>query len=371
MTSRVKKARDESGQSTVLFAVLFVVLCGFAAVSIDFGRAVIAKGEVQNAADAAALAAVQNLPNATQTANDYASKNGVDVAAHPPAVVTPYNGDSTKIRVTCTETVNYTFARILGLSSRNVTASAVAQKISTGLGGPFNYAIFNGDTSSALIFDGGTVIGSSTDPVKVHSNSDIIFNGSGGTVNGTAEAKGSMTLNGNCSITTAQAASFVNQNKNDTIGTLITSAANYIAMPDLSGQIKSGAVQKTGPFDNLNVNSDIFVNGEADFHGGTVLGAGAVMATGNIVFDGNVTNTSGNGAVCFYSESGNITFNGASTVYGTLYAPNGTIIFDGKSTVYGRVIAKNIIFNGGGDVSVVTSPGDYGSSSGSGIKLVG
>jgi len=89
------------------------------------------------------------------------------------------------------------------------------------------------------------------------------------------------------------------------------------------------------------------------------------------VFNGsNVYKAPGN-AICFYSETGNIIFNGSdSEIHGVIYAPKGTVIFNGANqTVYGRVIANNIIFNGQG-LTVIGQENDWKSIPSKGAKLV-
>jgi len=105
------------------------VLMGFAALTIDFGQVAIAKSKAQNAADAAVMAAVMELPNQTSAvamAKAYAAANGFPDA--DVTVVTPYDGDAKKIKVTCNTEVEYTFAKVLGFESIALAAEAVAQK---------------------------------------------------------------------------------------------------------------------------------------------------------------------------------------------------------------------------------------------------
>lgn len=128
MKKLVKIVKNEDGQALLLMALLIVVLMGFAALVIDLGHVYITKTKLQNAADAAALAGAQDLPNASTakiTAINYAEKN--EVPASKTTTTTPYNGDSTKIEVVCTENVSYTFARVLGFTDKDVSARAVAQ----------------------------------------------------------------------------------------------------------------------------------------------------------------------------------------------------------------------------------------------------
>jgi len=122
-------AKNEDGQVMVLFALLIVILLGFAALVIDVGMINFTKVSMQNAADAAALAGAQDLPNtgkAISVAKSIAESNGVDVSNIE--VITPYDGNSTRIKVICTKNVEFSFAKVLGFSDADVTKHAVAKK---------------------------------------------------------------------------------------------------------------------------------------------------------------------------------------------------------------------------------------------------
>ncbi|MGI6551003.1 MAG: pilus assembly protein TadG-related protein [Syntrophomonadales bacterium] len=123
--------KNEDGTALVLVAVLMVGLMGCAALVIDVGAMYSTKAELQNAADAAALAAARRLPNigaAITTAEYYAELNGVE--EYEITATTPYDGDSTKIEVVCTRNVPYTFARVLGFTDIDISARAVAKHYS-------------------------------------------------------------------------------------------------------------------------------------------------------------------------------------------------------------------------------------------------
>ena len=74
----------EQGQMVLMLAMLFVVLAGFMAITIDVGLAFVEKRNLQNAVDAAALAAAQDFANgeseatATASAIEYLQRNGYD-----------------------------------------------------------------------------------------------------------------------------------------------------------------------------------------------------------------------------------------------------------------------------------------------------
>src|ERR1700742_2520169 len=66
----------EDGQSLIFVAICLLVMIGFLGLTIDVGRLYITQRHLQTAADAAALAAAQDLPNGTtalQTACAYSA----------------------------------------------------------------------------------------------------------------------------------------------------------------------------------------------------------------------------------------------------------------------------------------------------------
>ncbi|KAF5033736.1 putative Flp pilus-assembly TadE/G-like protein [anaerobic digester metagenome] len=178
MKRLVKKfIRNEDGQALPLVALLMVVLMGFAALVIDVGRIYNVKSEMQKAADAAALAGAQELPTAStaiSTAKNYAGLNGAEKTNT--SVTTPYKGDSNKIEVVCTMNVQYTFARFLGLTDADVSARAVAQKISKWNGDalPFINLDFDYSTTDPIAWTkvGPGIKGTLTDFYTRNSDSD-------------------------------------------------------------------------------------------------------------------------------------------------------------------------------------------------------
>src|SRR5690348_11783723 len=78
-----RRRQFELGQSLALVALMMPVLIGGLGMGIDYGRLVVEQRKLQNAADAAALAAAANLPGcgsqwtqATTDATSYLTKNG-------------------------------------------------------------------------------------------------------------------------------------------------------------------------------------------------------------------------------------------------------------------------------------------------------
>lgn len=129
------KIKDESGQALVIVAASLVLLLGVTAFSVDLGMAYNAKAELQAAADAAALAGAQDLPDAGKamaTAKAYAVANGVQY--EKVYAESPYTGDNSLILVTCERNFEYLFARVLGFDSKRIVARAVATEQATWTG---------------------------------------------------------------------------------------------------------------------------------------------------------------------------------------------------------------------------------------------
>ncbi|NPV89460.1 MAG: hypothetical protein HPY50_01635 [Firmicutes bacterium] len=126
MFARIRSLMGESGQSMVLCAMVLVVLLGFSALAIDVGNMAVNKSSLQNAADAAALAGAQELPNdpdeAEDVARSYAAANGLD--GDRVFVTIPSNKMS--IQVDIERDVPTLFAGVLGVESNTLGAHAAA-----------------------------------------------------------------------------------------------------------------------------------------------------------------------------------------------------------------------------------------------------
>jgi Flp pilus assembly protein TadG len=132
VTRVLANARSESGQAIVLVVALLGILLGMAALVLDGGAWLRAHRHLQIAADAAALAGVQELPastsNASSVAATYAQTNYSGIPA--PSVTFPSTpspcGANSCIDVVAQTTVPGTFARLFGRTSITVQAHARA-----------------------------------------------------------------------------------------------------------------------------------------------------------------------------------------------------------------------------------------------------
>lgn len=126
---------EERGGVSVIIAVALVALLGFAALVIDVGMMYAERGELQNAADAAALAIAQDCADGsclttTTTAEDYANRNAKDNATNVADV------DLTSSSVTVDveswdgtpggSSFAFLFAPVLGVDETTIGATATA-----------------------------------------------------------------------------------------------------------------------------------------------------------------------------------------------------------------------------------------------------
>jgi len=340
------------GATIVIVALAFTAIMALCALTIDFGLVVAEKSRLQNALDAAALAAAQELPDtreAAEVAREYMVKNGYQASD-----ITITFADSNKtIRLKATKTVKYYFAKVLGKDE--VTLSPQAAATCGRIGGAFDYVLFSGSTTSVLALNGSNFyIGGSA-----HTNYNLAMNGSKQTITGACEAVGELYINGS----------------NISIGERIAHAP-YVEMPDFFDEIKRAAEEAgqayngTKTFNGSNIDvadAPIYVNGDLHINGSNFSGKGVVLVTGNITFNGSNLNHTGDDAICFYSKNGDITINGShAELNGIVYAPNGRINMNGSNqTIYGRVIGKEVGFNGsntkiiGGGNELESLPSSY------------
>lgn len=127
MFPKFKLFKEESGQVFVLFAVVLAVLLGISALSLDLGFSYMTKSELQKAADSAALAGAQELPDdptqASAYAKTYATSNGVKASDNMTIAV---GGDNKSITVTINRTSPTFFAKIFGVNTNAVSAHSTA-----------------------------------------------------------------------------------------------------------------------------------------------------------------------------------------------------------------------------------------------------
>lgn len=118
--------RRERGQVLVLFAAGLVTFAALLGLAVDVGQVVHTRTDLQKTADAAALAAAQDLPDqdaANATAMDYVARNGPDdVTAN-----IQFTQGSSAVTVQVEREVEYIFIRLVGLAGTDVDARATVR----------------------------------------------------------------------------------------------------------------------------------------------------------------------------------------------------------------------------------------------------
>lgn len=162
---RARDNRDERGAVLVMFTIVLTVLVAFSALAIDLGFAREKKRQVQNAADAAALAAAQTLPNASSADSTAQSVTGqnldgvtwnwstctdsqalVNIAGH---ACISFDTSYTQVRVRVPNiTMPTFFARAIGFNSLTTHAAAVAGIGVAGFGTIMPFSMFTGGTGA-------------------------------------------------------------------------------------------------------------------------------------------------------------------------------------------------------------------------------
>ena len=130
---QVGRNRRERGQMLVLFVLALAVLLGFTAMAVDVGLFLHQRRDLQNDADAAALAGAAYLPDAslaTQKAQEWVAKNFDDGDEVVKSIeVSSYREPNDRITVTVEQEVSFVFGRALGLTSDAMGASATAGRV--------------------------------------------------------------------------------------------------------------------------------------------------------------------------------------------------------------------------------------------------
>lgn len=113
-----------------MFALLGVALIGLVALVIDVGVILHERRQLQNTADAAALAGAIELPASTPLADskarEWAEKNGIDIGEGDDLTVS-VDPIENQVTVEVEREASFLFGRVLGLTVVDVHASATAQ----------------------------------------------------------------------------------------------------------------------------------------------------------------------------------------------------------------------------------------------------
>jgi Flp pilus assembly protein TadG len=166
-TPALETARSERGQALVFSLLVLVALLGIAALVIDGGNTLLQRRNQQGVADAAAMAAVKDLPGSSSAADTSArsyaiAKNSADGAVVDQVVVAGASGGTCdgglgavtlapqSVCVVIHTNTDGTFSKLLGIDNWTEQARAVAQVSQvTALGGWLPFGVRGGAFTSS------------------------------------------------------------------------------------------------------------------------------------------------------------------------------------------------------------------------------
>ena len=355
----------ESGSIPVLVALSLTVLFGFTALAVDFGMMAACRQKLQNAADAAALAAAGELGYGSggavgSTADHYAAINGFDPAED--AVSIEVRATAKTVTVTIQREMQMGFSAVLtGESIRTVSASATAE--ATSIFGGCPYALFAGqrieDSGSGIVVTGNDIHING----NIHSNSDI-------------DMKNAVLSPGSVATAVRNVNPASNGWRGNSIALDMPSFPSFEkAMSRMPGYVQFSGddiVKKNGFAQLVEDALDQYESQGGSAH--TLYTDGlCIHITGSLTFRGNNASTyytdfpitlvvdgsiDLNGApldssvdapLYIMSKNGDITVNGGgATLTGILFAPTGNVTLNGNDANFaGQIVAQNIRKAGG------------------------
>ena len=139
------RRRDDAGVASLLVILLSVVLLGAVGVSIDVGRAVAVTRSAQNSADAVALAMAKDcVVRGSLSGGGYNGyiRTAAAIGNGQSQSLTGGSCGSGQVTATARETMNYTFAKIVGLTNTQKTRPATAKwgQLASGVIFPFTFS---------------------------------------------------------------------------------------------------------------------------------------------------------------------------------------------------------------------------------------
>jgi Flp pilus assembly protein TadG len=327
--------QKEAGQALIMFALGLAVIMGFAALTIDVGLAYREKGNLQNAADSAALAGADELAATGSTsaaisqATSYLQKYGYQspnqtISVHIPPTSGSHVGNSNYVEVLVSTRQSAMLRGPLDSSLWTISARAVA---SAAAAGQSFYALFaHGGSSSCsgnITMSGGgnTVVGA------VQADGTLTTSGSSGSnrtsITGNTGYQCTLNTDNNTTITpTAVKTTFLDWPVNYTTSDFLPCTFGSLAGPDitLSDGTHWNAVTDPGYTNTLK--------------------PGVYCAQNNIT--GTLLNRDGTVTLVTSSSSGKIDISGGSTTLNA-FLPNHVLAF--SSSTSGN---HAVVLSGGG-----------------------
>ncbi len=357
-----------SGSIMIMVAIMLPIICGILSLVVDLGNVFLVRSQMQNAADAASLAAAGRLRSGTTAAQIAIAKtaavtialtNGFTIQTSdvliPPGGTASYAADPQYARVTITKRMNSFFAGMIGLFNILQTKQAVAGSSSS----PPCLI-----TESSILLDNSSQL--NTPNCTIQSNGSIQAKGGSKIIAGAIDLKsGSPTLGSNITPRTATITG-ITYTDPFTTATPSTTAGRSTTANGIKTYIP-------GTYSNITVNNGNVVNfspgvykisgGDMKITGGTVTGSGVffyVDGSGLFEFSNNASitlsaPTSGTYAGMLLKQVGKETAILAGTLNGNLDFPNALLHLDNSDKVTmntGTIFAKALTLDNGTKVTM-------------------
>lgn len=379
------------GSIVVLAAVLMTVVFAMAAFALDLGYIEYARMQLQNTADAAALAGAQALIDGTDAAVTAAGAVGAQNKVNGQAITisssddvelgrwdknsssfTKLSGtstsDSNAVRVTCKlskargNSLNLFFAPVLGTKSADVQASAIALAASTSCGKIIGLDFVTMSASShtdSYRSSQGYNVNTAGSQGHVCTNGDITMSGSA-TIHGdghpgkgkTVKMSGTANVTGNKTplsqtlvypaVDPGDAAT-INDNYTIPLSTYNKNPVNSKKEFTLSGGDSVTLSPGTYYFAKFTLSGGSYV---------TVTGETKIYCTGDFTISGSsIANTTALPKnLQIYPTGSKCDISGSSNLYAVVYGPTTDIIRSGSSDYFGMMVGQSLTLSGEGGI---------------------
>ena len=342
--------KDEQGSVMVIVAIAMVALMGFAGIAVDYGSMAMTKQELQNAADAAALAGGQDLMNnqASQivaTANSYIQANGFTPGDGVTISDISYTSDKVTVEIQTQQKVALSGV-LTGKNTTTISVRAVAEV--TSAVGSFPYALF-ADATAEENGDGLSMNAHTTVNGNMHSNAGISMKHT--QVNGKATVPDGESISIKNPENGAKTM-VIEMPRTDGLINFIKNSSPYTVNGNYDGTLQD--LVETAKAHKVNGVVQIYITGNASFGGESQNDKYPVnvLVAGDIIFHGTALGSDEDTPVVIISEHGNFTQNGQGTkgekFYALMLAPEGDVTLNGNDfNLYGGIIAQSITKHGG------------------------
>jgi Flp pilus assembly protein TadG len=379
------------GNIVVLSAVLIVAMMAMLAFAVDLGYIAAARTELQRSADAAALAAANQLPslsNATLAASACAQDNQTSITptlkptdlvfgywnrdtatfSNPKPLGRPYNAVRVTLRRTAANgnALELFFGRVLGKNTTDVTASAIGYG-DRGLCGPFvgiEWVKASGNllTDSFDSWEGSYRAAYARDRGSLCSDGEI-------TVGGDAHVRGDVRAGRNQVVTISGSSVDITGE----IGNRLTPLnLPPVDASSAQGNNNNSSLSRyrdpdgTGWIDPINQQGDFHLTGGASFDlppgtyyfrnmtmlGGSTLnitGKTTIYMTGDLKREGGASvnnNTQLASNLSIKMTGGTASISSNNVFYGVIYGPNTDINYSGTADFFGAIVGKTLTISG-------------------------